>query len=131
MSAKTPKTPEQELAQSERRHHREVEVMETAAGAAVGAMAGALAGPVGMAAGAVIGAAVGALASIQTDKVEHIEAEHEKDLDAIGTVSKRGRAAMAEVEAMKQQEKEDAVASALQAEAIDDELTRGQKPSLR
>ncbi len=103
MSSKPPPTPEEQFAKSEKRHHREVEAIEAAAGAAAGAIAGTLAGPVGMAAGAVIGAAIGALAGVETDRAEHLEAEREKDLDAIGTTSRRGQAmareAAAELEA--------------------------------
>lgn len=72
-----------------------MEAIETAAGAAAGAVVGTLAGPIGMAAGAVIGAAVGALASVTRDREEHVAAEHEKDLDSIGTDSPRERAIQA------------------------------------
>ena len=130
MMSKTPKTPEEALANSERWRQREVEALETAAGAAVGAMAGALAGPIGMAAGAAIGAAVGAIASVQTQRVDHAEAEHDKDLDAIGTNSARGRAMKAETAADAAREREDEIARSLQAEAIEDEQTSGPRKSV-
>jgi hypothetical protein len=95
MSSKNPPEPEEQFAKSERWRHREVEALETAAGAAAGAVVGTLAGPIGMAAGAVIGAAVGAFASVTRDREEHIAAEHEKDLDSVGTDSLRDRALQA------------------------------------
>lgn len=77
-------TPEERLHTKEHRAHVEVEVLDAAAGAAAGAAVGILGGPIGMAAGAVIGAATGAILGAQLEKDEHQEAEHEKELDAIG-----------------------------------------------
>ena len=79
-----PRTPEEIVHRAERRAHLAVEVVETLAGAAAGAAVGALGGPVGMAAGAVIGAAAGAAVGIESEKEEHVRAEHEKELDRIG-----------------------------------------------
>lgn len=127
MSSKPPPTPEEQFAKSERRHHREVEALEAAAGAAAGAIAGTLAGPIGIAAGAVIGAAIGALAGVETDRELHADAEHEKDLDAIGTNSMRGKLmaarAKAELDATKKDE-ELAKGSGMQAE-VDEALKGG------
>ncbi len=79
-----PRTPEEVVARAERKRRVETELFGTAAGAAAGAGAGALVGPPGIVAGAIIGAAVAALSSIETERVEHEKARHEKELDAIG-----------------------------------------------
>ena len=78
-------TPEDAVRDSERVRRVETEIFGTAAGAAAGAGAGALAGPPGMIAGAVIGAAIGALASVEVEHVEHAKADHQRELDSIGT----------------------------------------------
>ena len=85
MKRKRERSPEEVVQKKERARRIETEVVgAAAAGAGAGAGAGAIVGLPGVVAGAVIGAAVGALAGIETERMEHAKAEHEKELDKIG-----------------------------------------------
>jgi uncharacterized membrane protein len=80
------RTPEEMLRQKEFRSNFGAELVDVGAGALAGAAAGLMVGPVGVAAGAIVGATVGAIASIGIATAEHEKADHEKELDRIGSV---------------------------------------------
>jgi len=85
MKKRNERSPEDVIQKKERARRIETEVVgAAAAGAGAGAGVGAIVGLPGVVAGVVIGAAVGALAGIETERVEHAKAEHEKELDNIG-----------------------------------------------